>query len=239
VGDLIAAWPAVKAGLVRNGVPPSLLPAGLYGICDDSVAPDLGLVDKAERLLAGGVRVLQVRVKRTPERKALDAIARIAAACRYHGVVCLVNDRVDWALAVGADGAHVGDDDLPVPEARAALGPSRLLGATARDTLGAQRAAAQGADYVGVGPVFASSTKQLGVPLLGLEGLERVVASSPVPVVAISGITLDTISLVAQAGAYGAAVAADLLLAADIPGRTRSLAAAFEKGLEARSLASR
>jgi thiamine-phosphate pyrophosphorylase len=212
------------------------LPPGLYALCDDGVRPEVDVPQKARWLLDGGVRVLQVRYKRTPERRALDELTRVVALCRQAGAVCLVNDRVDWALAAGAHGAHVGDLDLPPEEARRALGPVHILGVTVRSGADARRAAFAGADYVGAGPVFATRTKSVDAPLLGLAGLEELVRASPLPVVAIAGIGLANIGAVAGAGAHGAAVLSDLVEAADMPGRARALAEAFATGAGGRTL---
>ncbi|MCP3099996.1 thiamine phosphate synthase [Myxococcus sp. K15C18031901] len=207
-----------------------LLPPGPYLLCDDTVLPDVPLVGKAERLLAGGARVLQLRMKRTPVRQALEAARAITASCRAAGALCLVNDRVDLALLSGADGVHVGDEDLPAEDARALLGPDRLVGVTVRGVEGARAAREAGADYVGLGPVFATTTKQVPARVLGLEGLARVVRDSPLPVVGIGGVGLENIARVAATGAHGAAVVSDALLAQDIAERVRRLAGAFEQG---------
>ena len=122
-------------------------------------------------------------------------------------VVLLINDRVDLALLAEADGVHLGDQDLPIAEARRQLGPDRLIGATARSAVEARARLAEGADYLGVGPVFASATKPIAAPLLGLEGLREICQAFPgKPVVAISGIDESNIAAVAAAGARAAAV---------------------------------
>jgi len=215
---------------------PPPLPSGVYGLCDDTVRPDLPIPRQAALLLEGGIRVLQLRLKRTPARAALAACREAVARCREAGALCLVNDRVDWALLSGAGGAHVGDEDLPPEDARRLLGPSRVLGVTARDAAMARAAAVAGADYVGVGPVFATSTKRVDAPLLGPEGLSAVVRESPLPVVAIGGIGLSTASQVAAAGARMAAVASDLLCHPDLPGRARAVQERFESGRSRHSL---
>jgi thiamine-phosphate pyrophosphorylase len=220
---------------MNNALRP-LLPPGLYALCDDGVRAEPGMVQKARWLLEGGVQVMQVRHKRTPERRALDELAQVAALCREAGTVCLVNDRVDWALAAGAHGAHVGAEDLPAAEARRALGPTRILGVTVRTTEDARRAAAAGADYVGAGPVFATRTKSVDAQLLGLTGLEALVRASPLPVVAIAGIGLTNIADVARTGVHGAAVLSDLLEASDVPAQATALAAAFATGAGGRTL---
>jgi thiamine-phosphate pyrophosphorylase len=221
-----------------NSPSPLLLPAGVYAVCDDGLTPEGDLLAHLRAVLEGGILAVQLRLKRTGERRALDLLAEAVWLCHARGALCLVNDRVDWALASGADGAHLGDEDLPPREARLALGPSRLLGVTARDAQGVRDAQAAGADYVGVGPVFASNTKRLDVPLLGVAGLRRVVQESPLPVVAISGIGLGNIEAVAATGVHGAAVISGLLGCADVTERGRALGAAFEKSARARSLVS-
>ncbi|NTX01214.1 thiamine phosphate synthase [Myxococcus sp. CA040A] len=213
-----------------NAPPRPLLPPGLYLLCDDTVRVDMPLILKAERMLAGGARVVQLRMKRTPVREALSVAREVVRLCRRAGAVCLLNDRVDLALLADADGVHVGDEDLPAEAARALLGPGRLVGVTVRDAEGAKAAREVGADYVGVGPVFGTTTKQVPAPVLGLEGLARVVTDSPLPVVGIGGVGLENVGRVAASGVHGAAVVSDVLLAQDIAERVRLLTAAFERG---------
>ncbi len=179
------------------------LPRGLYVLCDDTVRPELPLGEKAARLLAGGARVVQLRMKRTPLREALGAAREVVAACRRAGAVCLLNDRVDLALLAGADGVHVGDEDLPPEAARALLGPGRLVGVTVRGLADTHAARAAGADYVGLGPVFGTTTKQVPAPVLGLGGFAAVVRESPLPVVGIGGVKLENIADLAATGATG------------------------------------
>lgn len=208
------------------------LPDGLYALCDDTVRPELSLEEKARLLLEGGVRVMQVRIKRTPVERALEALRTIVSACREAGALCLVNDRVDFALLVRAHGVHLGDEDLPAAEARTLLGPDALIGVTVRDGAGARKAAADGADYVGLGPIFATSTKKVALSPLGLEHLASVCRESPLPVVAIAGIHRGNIASVARAGAHGAAVVSDLLGASDLPAAARELQQAFVSARE-------
>lgn len=206
------------------------LPAGLYAVCDDGVRTELSLVRKGELLLQGGIKALQLRFKLTPAREALAAVRRLCGLCREAGAVCLIDDRLDWAIIAQAHGVHLGDEDLPPVRARQLLGPERILGVTVRGAHRAAEAALAGADYVGVGPVFATATKRVDAPVLGLEAFAAVVRQSPLPVVGISGICLENIGSVAAAGAHGAAVVSDLLKAEDIPGRARALSQAFAAG---------
>jgi thiamine-phosphate pyrophosphorylase len=210
--------------------PSAAIPAGLYAICDDSVRGELTVRTKAECLLQGGVQILQLRLKRTSPAQALADCRWIATLCRRSGAVCLVNDRVDYALMAQADGVHVGEDDLPVKEARRLLGKGGVVGATVRNLAGAENAKAAGADYVGVGPVLETKTKEVNHPALGIAQLTSIARGSPLPVVAISGISLENIGQIAAAGAHGAAVLSDLLGAVDISSRARELREAFARG---------
>jgi len=205
-------------------------PSGLYAICDDAVRPDLTLQEKAGRLLEGGVRVMQLRIKRTAAAPALAAAREVAQLCRRADAICIIDDRVDYALMSDADGVHLGDDDLPPSEVRRLLGPDKIMGLTVRNLEMATAARDAGADYLGVGPVFASTTKPIHVKPLGIEGLRAIASGTVLPVVAISGINLSNIGRVAGAGARGAAVIADLLKAPDVPARARALASEFALG---------
>lgn len=219
-----------------NVPPGSRLPPGLYALCDDTVRPELPLLDKGRLLLEGGARVVQLRLKRTPLREGLAVARALARACRQAGARLVINDRVDLALLADADGVHVGDEDLPPRDARALLGPGRLLGVTVRDAAGARAALEAGADYVGLGPVFGTATKVVAAPVLGPERFAAAVRDCPLPVVGIGGVGLGNIAEVARAGAHGAAVVSDLLCADDVPARARALQQAFDLGARAATL---
>ncbi|HEY8473873.1 MAG TPA: thiamine phosphate synthase [Natronosporangium sp.] len=170
--------------------------------------PGRDAVAVAAAALAAGAPVIQVRVADdATDREAYELAARIKALCDQHGATCLVNDRLHVALAVGADGAHVGADDLPVDAARRVLGPTAVLGATCRDPASARAAVAAGASYLGVGPAYRTSTKD-GLPEpLGPAGIGAVAAAVPeTPVIAIGGVTADRVPPLLAAGAYGVAV---------------------------------
>jgi thiamine-phosphate pyrophosphorylase len=203
------------------------LPRGFYALIDDGVRPEWGVVGKAEAAIEGGARVLQLRLEQTSDRAALELIRAVVGRAKGAGVVVIVNDRVDLALLGGADGVHLGADDLPVREARALLGAEALVGATARNLEQIRLAQGNGADHVGVGPVFSTTTKAVDHVPLGLEGLRAICSDSPLPVVAIAGISLETIGLVAQAGAWCAAVAGDFLRSSEPVSRARALQRAF------------
>jgi thiamine-phosphate pyrophosphorylase len=201
---------------------------GLYAIVGD-VDP----VGRAEAALAGGAGAIQVRMKRSPAGEVLEAARRVVERARGRAVV-IVNDRADLALLSGADGVHVGDEDLPPADVRRLVGESMLVGRTCRTLADARAALAEGADHVGYGPIFASRSKPLAVPPRGLGGLRDVVAGLGAPVVAISGITLETVADVAAAGAAAAAVIEDLFERGDVRARAAALGARFEEGVRAR-----
>ncbi len=174
--------------------------------------------------LAAGADTIQVRVSDdATDRQAYELAGRVLQLCRAHGVTCLVNDRLHIALALGADGGHVGADDLPVAAARRVLGPAAVLGATARDPATARQAAADGASYLGVGPAYATSTKD-GLPApIGAPGIGAVARSVDLPVIAIGGVSATSVAELCAAGAYGVAVVGAVSEAADPAAATAAL----------------
>lgn len=202
-------------------------PLGVYGILDaGTLSPDR-LPAAGAALAAAGVRVVQVRGKDLPGGALADLVRAVRAALPP-GVVLLVNDRADVARVTGADGVHVGDEDLPVGDARRVLedgaGP-RVVGFSTHSPV--EAAAASGADYIGVGPVFPSSTKVTGRPTLGLAGLRAACAASRLPVVAIGGIRIADVAAVRAAGASGVALIGDLLVEGEVEERARRAVEAF------------
>lgn len=200
-----------------------------------SSAPSLGRlhlvtasVPVVEAALSVGVPVVQVRVgDELSDRDAYRLAQAVLALCRQAGARCLVNDRLDVALAVGADGAHVGVDDLPVAAARRILGPDAILGATARDPATARAAVAAGATYLGVGPAYPTATKH-GLPdPIGPAGIAAVTGAVEVPVIAIGGVTVDRVPDLLAARAYGVAVVGAIGGAPDPARATAALLAAL------------
>ncbi len=158
-------------------------------------------------VLAGGAPLVQLRTKEGTDRSRVELAGAVVARCHRARAWCLVNDRADIALAAGADGVHLGADDLPVAAVRALVGPDLVVGATCRDPATARQAQAEGADYLGVGPAYATSTKT-GLPdPIGPAGVGRVAAAVDVPVIAIGGVTPGRIPELLDAGAHGVAVA--------------------------------
>lgn len=206
---------------------PHKLPRGLYALVDDGIRRDVPMLEKVRAVIAGGVRVLQLRLEQTNDRLALPLIRAAVEFARPGGVMVIVNDRVDLALLGGAHGVHLGVDDVPVEDARRLLGPDALIGATCRSLAQLEAAQKAGADHAGVGPLFVTTTKTVAHAPLGLETFGEIAKASPIPVVGIAGITLSTINDVAKQGAWCAAVAGGLLDAPDISERTKALQAAF------------
>jgi len=167
-------------------------------------------MEQVETLLAADVPCIQIRWKATGDAKALEETARIIQHSKTRNALFIVNDRADIALLAHAHGLHVGEEDIPVPVARRLLGPAMLIGKTIRNLEGAYKAKEEGADYVGFGPVFETQTKALPVAALGLEALAHVAQHSPLPVVAIAGISASNIAQVARAKAHAAAVISDI-----------------------------
>jgi len=180
----------------------------VYALTD----PSSGVADPAalaERLFAVGIRAVQLREKSATDRALLAAADAITARARASGAAFFVNDRVDVARLCGA-GVHLGEDDLPAPEARRLLGPEAPIGVSTHDVEAARRAFADPApDYVAFGPVFDSATKT-GRPARGLEALAQAAAGKTRPLVAIGGITLDRLEAVWDAGADAAAMVGGL-----------------------------
>ena len=158
-----------------------------------------------EDSIRGGVSIVQLREKTSTTRDFFELACRIRQVTAYHAVPLIINDRLDIVLAVGADGLHVGADDLPVAEARRLLGEKYILGATAATVATAIRAEADGADYIGSGAIHATPTKP-DKPVLALSDLTRIRQAVKVPVVAIGGIMLEDVEEIRRTGVAGIAV---------------------------------
>jgi thiamine-phosphate pyrophosphorylase len=172
------------------------------------------LEEVARRVLEGGADILQLREKRLPDRELLALAGRLARLAHRHGALFLLNDRADLAAACGADGVHLGAEDLPVPAARRILGPSAVIGATSHALREARVALAAGADYVSVGPVFPTATKPSLAPA-GLRYVREAARALEAPFFAIGGITRGNVRSVLRAGAERIAVCGAVIAAKD------------------------
>lgn len=203
----------------------------LHVLTDFHFQQRLSHAEIARQAAAGGADTVQFRQKDGTARDRLAGLRPTVAACRAAGVPCLVDDHLDLALAVGADGVHLGALDLPVADARAVLdgcGRAGLVGATATTAAEARAAEAAGADYVGFGPVFPTSSKASPARVKGLGGLAEACAAVRIPVVAIAGVTPERVGPCLDAGAWGVAVMTAVTTAPDVT----AAAAAFREALD-------
>jgi len=175
-----------------------------------------------EEQIRGGADVIQLREKEMSKRDRLALGFELRRLTRNYGVLFIVNDDVDLALILEADGVHLGQEDIPIDHARPLM-KDRIIGVSTHSLEQAMTAVRQGADYIGVGPVFPTKTKENPDPTVGLSLLERVGADCPIPFVAIGGIGRDNLELVVKAGCRRAAVISDILLAPDVAERCREL----------------
>ena len=182
-----------------------MFPTPLYVILDRAAARGRELPALLEAVLAGGGRVVQLREKTMPMAELFPLARTLRERCRRAGALFIVNDRADLALALGADGLHVGQEDLPAAAARRILRPGMILGVSTHDEPQARRAREDGADYIAVGSIFPTGTKT-GFQLVGLDLLRELRPRLGVPVVAIGGITEANAAQVMEAGADAAAV---------------------------------
>jgi thiamine-phosphate pyrophosphorylase len=194
--------------------------AHLYFVCD--AQPDSLL----RGALAGGVDIVQLRIKRARDEEILAAAARFRALCDEHDALLVINDRPDLAVAAGADGVHVGQDDISVAAARTTVGPDRLVGLSTHTPAQVDAASHAGVDYIGVGPVHATPTKP-GRPAVGLELVRHAASRSSVPFFAIGGIAPGNVVAVRNAGARRVAVVRALSHAGDPLATARELRAAM------------
>lgn len=183
----------------------------LYVITDAQVIGARSLVSVVESALRGGITVLQYREKKKSTRAMVEEATALAALCRRYRVPFIINDRIDVALAVDADGVHLGQDDMPLPMARRLLGPHRLIGVTVHNPEEIEKAQQDGADYISLAPVFATPTKPDHQTPMGVDGLKRLMAWVRCPAVAIGGIDAHNLRDVLQTGVNGVCVVSAVL----------------------------
>lgn len=201
---------------------------GLVAITDPGAAT--GMLAAAEAALRAGAGTIQLRWKAAPAREMLALADALRTRCAAVGALLIVNDRVDIALAAEADGAHLGDDDLPLPVARRITPPGFILGRSVDTVEEAMRAEDDGADYVGLGPVFGTSSKGDLPPPIGVEGVSAVRKAIRIPLVAIGGIDEGNAAQVIRSGATGVAVIAAIMGRPDPEAATRTLLREIEAG---------
>ncbi len=186
----------------------------LYAVTDRAWLKGQSLRDKVEEALAGGITFLQLREKDLPYAEFVKEAKDIVALSRSYGVPVVINDNVEVALAVEADGVHIGQSDGEPAEIRAVLGPDKILGVSVQTVAQALQAQAAGADYLGVGAMLPTDTKTDAI-VVSKEELKAIAAAVSIPLVIIGGINKDTISQFKGCGAHGAAVVSGIFAAPD------------------------
>lgn len=195
----------------------------IYLVTDDGCLHGRPLLNCVRETLDGGVTLVQYRAKTASSAEMYAEALQLKALCDSFKVPLIINDRLDIAMAVGAAGVHLGQDDLPCAAARRILGEDYLIGVSAHNPAEAKTALQSGADYLGCGAVFGTATKA-DVKKLGTEGLEAICKAKELPVVGIGGVTADNYREVRAAGADGAAIVSGILAQPDIRATVRAIA---------------
>ena len=206
----------------------------LYVITDRRLSLGRSSEEIVERAIAGGATVIQLREKELPDRQLYEEGLRIKEIIGTRDVLFVVNDRVDLALALDADGVHLGQDDLPLAVARRLLGENRIIGVSVQTPEEAQEAEREGADYLAASGVFPTTTKPDVGAVLGIPGLKRIREATSLPLVAIGGINLANVKEVIGAGADGIAVVSAVTTASDVTARCRELLSLVKRAKEER-----
>ncbi|WP_298404707.1 thiamine phosphate synthase [uncultured Chloroflexus sp.] len=197
----------------------------LYVVTDAGLSRGRSHLAVIEAAIAGGATVVQYREKAAATRQMIAEAQALRELTRRAGVPLIVNDRLDVALAIDADGVHVGQDDMPAALARRLIGPDKILGVSTANLAEAMQAVQDGADYLGVGPVLATPTKPDAAPPIGMDGLREICRHVPIPVVAIGGINATNAADAIAAGAQGIAVVSAVVAAEDVATAARQLRA--------------
>ena len=195
----------------------------LYLVTDSTGRTDDDFLSILEKALTGGVTLVQYRAKTASSAEMYAEALQLKALCDSFKVPLIINDRLDIAMAVGAAGVHLGQDDLPCAAARKLLGEDYIIGVSAHNPAEAKTALQSGADYLGCGAVFSTATKA-DVKKLGTEGLTAICREKGLPVVGIGGVTADNYREVRAAGADGAAIVSGILAQPDISATVRAIA---------------
>lgn len=199
---------------------------GLYAIIDDSSHNPAAL---ALSILEGGCKLLQLRAKTLPVRDFVSDARKIASLCKDFNALFIVNDRVDVALLSGAHGVHLGQDDLPLKEARKIMGEGKIIGISTHNAEEALEAEKEGANYIGFGPLFGTKTKKDAQEEKGIHALKAVREKVSIPIVAIGGINENNIPSALSAGADGVAIISAISEAEDAKEATSAIIKVIER----------
>ncbi|WP_027135948.1 thiamine phosphate synthase [Geminicoccus roseus] len=207
---------------------------GLYLVLDAATTPPTSFPALAEAAVQGGAMIVQVRDKTASAQALIRTVRAVRARLAGSPVPVIVNDRVDVAVAAGADGAHVGQDDLPPAAARAILGKDRILGLSVTSEAEIETVDPAVVDHVGLGPLFATATKPDAAPPLGVERFQAIRSRLKLPVVAIGGIGMDSAESAVFAGADGVAVVSAIARSSDPRAAARALSTLVARARQAR-----
>lgn len=196
---------------------------------DPTIRPERPLVDVLRAAAALGVRLFQYRDKQATMKEAYAQALALRQAATEVGAWLIINDRCDLALAVQADGVHLGQEDLPMADARQLLGSEKVIGLSTHTTEQVREAVILKPDYIGFGPIFSTSTKADHDPVVGLDGLQAARALTTLPMFAIGGITADSVGDIMAAGADGVAVISAILTAPDLNATIRTFQQALSR----------
>ena len=178
----------------------------LHILTDTVLQSRFSHVELTRLAIRGGADTIQFRQKIGATREMIEIAQQIRQLCTDSGVTFIVNNRVDVAIAAGADGVHLGQDDFPIPLARKLLGESRIIGGSAVTLEEAQKCLTEGADYIGFGPVYPTASKEDAGPVTGINLLKQVIETIPLPIIAIGGVSVENTPEVIQVGSHGIAV---------------------------------
>jgi len=197
---------------------PIILPnqTDIYALTNSELSLGRSIEDVVTALLNANVKIIQYREKNAAAKVMLEECTIIRKLTLEANACFIVNDHIDIAMLVGADGVHIGQDDLPFAEARKLLGPDKIIGLSTHNPIQAGKAEEEGADYIGVGPIFSTKTKKDVCAPVGFEYLDWVVANCKIPFVAIGGIKMDSIANVVSHGGYCCAMVSEIVGSKDI-----------------------
>ena len=194
----------------------------LYAVADPSLCLNRDLIEVVAQAIEGGAQMVQLRDKKSGDGEFLELTKKIHKITRIKRIPLIINNRVDVARLVDAEGVHLGEEDLPVKEARKILGSKKIIGASASDIKTAKIKEKEGADYIGLGPVFETGSKEIEKPL-GVEIIKEAKRSLKIPVFPIGGINLSNLDQIISTGTKRIAVISAIFMAEDVRRATREL----------------
>lgn len=203
----------------------------LHVITDTELQNRFSHVELARMAIAGGADTIQFRQKNRSTREMIETAQKIKQLCTNNDVSFIVNDRLDVAIASDSDGVHLGQDDFPIPLARKILGENKIIGGSAVTFLEARKCLEEGADYVGFGPVYPTTSKSDAGPVTGISLMKEVIDKVSLPLVAIGGVSVNNIPEIIEARAFGIAVISAVCCQQDPEQATRDLFRVFKGGM--------